>query len=125
MSNKKEFKHEVIERIDTLKESNNYSKEVLRMIWGDNPVTIDIRMVNKTNDFIGKGISLSDEECDKLVDILLDRGYGSIEKIKEVLVKNMRRTNTEIKSIEDCEELIDAVYEDDDGYTVIDICRYN
>jgi hypothetical protein len=125
MSNKKEFKHEVIERIDTLKESNNYSKEVLRMIWGDNPVTIDIRMVNKTNDFIGKGISLSDEECDKLVDTLLDRGYGSIEKIKEVLVKNMRRTNTEIKSIEDCEELIDAVYEDDDGYTVIDICRYN
>lgn len=125
MSNKKEFKHEVIERIDTLKESNNYSKEVLRMIWGDNPVTIDIRMVNKTNDFIGKGISLSDEECDKLVDILLDRGYGSIDKIKEVLVKNMRRTNTEIKSIEDCEELIDAVYEDDDGYTVIDICRYN
>lgn len=125
MSNKKEFKHEVIERIDTLKESNNYSKEVLRMIWGDNPVTVDIRMVNKTNDFIGKGISLSDEECDKLVDILLDRGYGSIEKIKEVLVKNMRRTNTEIKSIEDCEELIDAVYEDDDGYTVIDICRYN
>ena len=125
MSNKKEFKHEVIERIDTLKESNNYSKEVLRMIWGDNPVTIDIRMVNKTNDFIGKGISLSDEECDKLVDTLLDRGYGSIEKIKEVLVKNMRRTNTEIKSIEDCEELIDAVYEDDDGYTVIDICRCN
>lgn len=125
MSNKKEFKHEVIERIDTLKESNNYSKEVLRMIWGDNPVTVDIRTVNKTNDFIGKGISLSDEECDKLVDILLDRGYGSIEKIKEVLVKNMRRTNTEIKSIEDCEELIDAVYEDDDGYTVIDICRYN
>ena len=125
MSNKKEFKHEVIERIDTLKESNNYSKEVLRMIWGDNPITVDIRMVNKTNDFIGKGISLSDEECDKLVDILLDRGYGSIDKIKEVLVKNMRRTNTEIKSIEDCEELIDAVYEDDDGYTVIDICRYN
>ena len=24
-------------------------------------------MVNKTNDFIGKGVSLSDEECEKLV----------------------------------------------------------
>lgn len=121
---KKEFKSEVIERVATLKEGNSYSKEVLRMIWGDNPITMDIRMVNKMNDFIGKGISLSDEECDMLVDILLDRGYGSIEKIKEVLVKNMRRTNTEIKSFEDCEDCIGNVYIDEDGYTVVDICQY-
>lgn len=122
---KKEFKSEVIERVATLKEGNSYSKEVLRMIWGDNPITMDIRMVNRMNDFIGKGISLSDEECDMLVDILLDRGYGSIEKIKEVLVKNMRRTNTEIKSFEDCEESIDCVYIDDEGYTVVDIPMYD
>lgn len=122
---KKEFKSEVIERVATLKEGNSYSKEVLRMIWGDNPITMDIRMVNKTNDFIGKGISLSDEECDMLVDILLDRGYGSIEKIKEVLVKNMRRTNTEIKSFEDCEDVIDCTYIDEDGYTVVDIPMYD
>ena len=83
---KKEFKSEVIERVATLKETNGYTKEVIRMIWGDNDITMDIRMVNKANDFIGKGISLSDEECDKLVDVLLDRGYGSIDKIKEVLV---------------------------------------
>ena len=122
---KKEFKSEVIERVATLKEGNSYSKEVLRMIWGDNPITMDIRMVNKTNDFIGKGISLSDEECDMLVDILLDRGYGSIEKIKEVLVKNMRRTNTEIKSFEDCEDVIYCTYIDEDGYTVVDIPMYD
>lgn len=122
---KKEFKSEVIEHVATLKETNNYKKEVLRMIWGeDNPITMDIRMVNKTNDFVGKGISLSDEECDMLVDILLDRGYGSVEKIKEVLVKNMRRTNTEIKSFEDCEESISSVYTDEDGYTVIDVSLY-
>lgn len=122
---KKEFKSEVIERVATLKEGNSYSKEVLRMIWGDNPITMDIRMVNKTNDFIGKGISLSDEECDMLVDVLLDRGYGSIDKIKEVLVKNMRRTNTNIKSFEDCEESIDCLYVDDEGYTVIDVPMYD
>ena len=122
---KKEFKSEIVERVATLKESNNYSKEVLRMIWGDNPITMDIRMVNKTNDFVGKGISLSDEECDMLVDTLLDRGYGSIDKIKEVLVKNMRRTNTEIKTFEDCEEAIECVYIDDEGYTVIDIPMYD
>lgn len=122
---KKEFKSEVIERVATLKETNSYSKEVLRMIWGDNPITMDIRMVNKTNDFIGKGISLSDDECDMLVDILLDKGYGSIDKIKEVLVKNMRRTDTKVKSFEDCEESIDCTYIDDEGYTVIDIPLYD
>ena len=119
---KKEFKSEVIERIDTLKENNGYTKEVLRMIWGDNPITIDIRMVNKSNDFIGKGVSLSDAECEKLVDILLDRGYGSIEKIKEVLVKRMRRTNPDIK---DYDDVIDCVYEDDDGKTYLEIPKYN
>lgn len=122
---KKEFKSEVIERVTTLKETNGYTKEVIRMIWGDNPITMDIRMVNKTNDFIGKGISLSDEECDKLVDILLDRGYGSIDKIKEVLVKNMRRTNTEIKSFEDCEESIECIYTDEEGYTIVDVPMYD
>ena len=121
----KEFKSEVIERVATLKEGNSYSKEVLRMIWGDNPITMDIRMVNKTNDFIGKGISLSDEECDMLVDILLDRGYGSEEKTKETLDKNMRKTNTEIKSFEDCEDVIDCTYIDEEGYTVVDIPMYD
>lgn len=123
--NRKDFDNEVIEHIAVLKESDKYSKEVVRMRWFDNPITMDIRMVNKTNDFIGKGISLSDEECDMLVDILLDRGYGSIEKIKEVLVKNMRRTNTEIKSFEDCEDVIDCTYIDDEGYTVVDIPMYD
>ena len=122
---KKEFKSEVVEHIAILKEGERYQKEVLRMIWNDNPITVDIRSVDKNNNFVGKGISLSDEECDNLVDILLDRGYGSIDKIKEVLVKNMRRTNTEIKSFEDCEDSIDCVYIDDEGYTVIDVCLYN
>lgn len=122
---KKEFKSEVIERVATLKETNGYKKEVIRMIWGDNDITMDIRMVSKSNDFIGKGISLSDEECDKLVDILLDRGYGSIDKIKEVLVKNMRRTDTEIKSFEDCEESIECIYTDEDGYTIVDVPMYD
>ena len=125
MSKNKEFKSEIVERVGTLRETKGQSKEVLRMIWGDNPITTDIRMVNKSNDFVGKGISLSDGECDKLVDILLDRGYGSVDKIKEVLVKNMRRTNTEIKSFEDCEDYIDCTYVDDDGYTVVDIPTYD
>ena len=125
MSNKKDFDNEVIEHITVLKEGEKYTKEIIRMRWFDNPITMDIRMVNKSNDFIGKGISLSDEECDKLVDTLLDRGYGSIDKIKEVLVKNMRRTDTEIKSFEDCEESIECIYTDEDGYTIVDVPMYD
>ena len=125
MSNKKDFDNEVIEHIAVLKEGEKYTKEIIRMRWFDNPITTDIRMVNKSNNFVGKGISLSDEECDKLVDILLDRGYGSVDKIKEVLVKNMRRTNTEIKSFEDCEEFIDCIYEDSEGNTIIDVPMYD
>jgi hypothetical protein len=121
---KKEFKSEVIEHIADLKDYQNKTKSVLRMIWGDNPITLDIRIVDKNNNFVGKGISLSDDEADMLVDILLDRGYGSIEKVKETLVKEMRRTNTEIKTFEDCEDFIDCVYIDDEGYTCIDIPKY-
>ena len=69
---KKEFKSEVVEHIAILKEGERYQKEVLRMIWNDNPITVDIRSVDKQNNFVGKGISLSDEECDKLVDRLIN-----------------------------------------------------
>ncbi len=125
MAKGKEIKHEVIEHLTDLKEYNSdYCKSVMRMIWNDNPITVDIRMVNKQKDFIGKGISLSDEECDKLVDILIDNGYGSIDKMKEAIVRDMRRTNTDVKSIEDCEEIIDCVYEEE-GYKVLEIPLYN
>lgn len=122
---KKEVTHEVIEHLTDLKEYNSdYCKSVMRMIWNDNPITVDIRMVNKQKDFIGKGISLSDEECDKLVDTLIDNGYGSIDKMKEAIVRDMRRTNVNVKSIEDCEEIIDCVYEED-GYTVVEVPLYD
>lgn len=127
MSKKKEITHEVIEHLTDLKEYNsNYTKSVMRMIWNDNPnITVDIRMVNKEKDFIGKGISLTDEECDQLVDVLINNGYGSIEEMKKAIVREMRRTNVDVKSIEDCgDEFIDCVYQED-GYTVIDIPKYN
>lgn len=128
MAKNKDFKHEVIEHLTDLKEYNsNYTKSVMRMIWNDNPnITVDIRMVNKEKDFIGKGISLTDEECDKLVNTLIDNGYGSVDKMKEVIVRQMRRTNLNIKSIEDCgDEFVDCVYTDDDGLKVVDIPKYS
>lgn len=122
---KKEFKSEVVEHIANLKEGQTFNKSVIRMRWNDNDVTLDIRNVDTRTNFVGKGISLSDDEADMLVDILLDRGYGSVEKVKERLVKEMRRTNTEIKSFDDCEDFIDCVYIDDEGYTCVDVPMYD
>ena len=43
-----------------------------------------------------KGISLNDEEAEKLTDILLDNNYGSIEKIKETFKRRVSDINVNI-----------------------------
>ena len=123
----KKVTHELVEYVTDLTEYNNqYSKSVIRVIWNDNPITTDIRIINKERDFIGKGISLNEEECEKLVNILIKQGYGSIEEMKKAIVREMGRTNPDVKNIEDCgEEFQDNVcYTDEDGYTVITIPEY-
>ena len=84
-----EFTYKIESYIGSLKESDkhDWSKSVMRIAWGDNMATLDIRNVNMKDKRIGKGISLSDEEADKLTDILLENGYGSMECIKESLEK--------------------------------------
>lgn len=104
-NNKEEFKFIIEEHIGSLKKSeeHGWSKDVLRIIWGDNPPSIDIRNVNMSQNRIGKGISLSNEECDKMVDILLDKGYGSVEEIRKALEKrqNIYTVNNEDKKAND------------------------
>lgn len=82
-----DFSCSIEEFIAPLKENgkNDYVKGVARIKWGDNPTTLDIRNINLATNNAYKGISLSDEEADELVNILLDEGYGSIDKIKEVI----------------------------------------
>lgn len=125
---KKEVKHELVEHITDLTQYNNdYTKSVIKVIWNDNPITTDIRLMNKDKDFIGKGISLSEEECEKLVNILIQQGYGSTEEMKKAIVREMSRTNPDIKTIEDCGEEFkedSTCYIDEDGYTVVDIPKY-
>lgn len=87
--NNGEFKYELKEFIGPIKENseNDWVKGVARIKWGDNPTTLDIRNMNLSKSLFNKGISLSDEEADNLVDILLDEGYGSIESIMEAIEK--------------------------------------
>ena len=83
----KEFTYNIDAYIGSLKESDkhDWTKSVLRIAWGDNPSTLDIRNVNMAQKRIGKGISLTNEETDKLVDILLELDYGSISSIESAL----------------------------------------
>ena len=70
---KEDIKYEMIEFLGSIKENSNsdWSKSVAKIAWNNNPSTIDIRNMNLSQDIMGKGISLTDEEVDNLVDLLL------------------------------------------------------
>ncbi len=89
----KEFSMQVHEFIGVLKENDKHDwcKAVARIQWGDNPTTLDIRNINLSVNRAGKGISLTDEEVDKLVEILLDNDYGTIEALTKALERKKSR----------------------------------
>src|SRR5574344_1945255 len=90
MSKKKKLNYKLIELVDILQESkSDWAKVVAKMKWGDNAPTIDIRNVKLSNNddeiFFGTGISLSEEACIKLANLLLDLGYIDRETIENYL----------------------------------------
>lgn len=66
---------------------SGWNKTVGFIKWNDNTPTLDIRHTNINKNIMGKGISLSNEEADELVDLLLKNDYGSIEAIEDALNK--------------------------------------
>lgn len=81
---------DVKEWLGVVKESknSNWCKYVYKVAYNDRPAGIDIRNIQfKENggNMYGKGISLTDEECDTVVDILIDNGYGSTTAIERAL----------------------------------------
>jgi hypothetical protein len=90
---KGDFKSEIEEIIGVLKENdhNDWIKAVGRVAWNDNPATVDIRNFNMAKQQPMKGISLSDEEADRLVDILLENDYGSMEAITSAVERKKSR----------------------------------
>lgn len=87
------FKGEILEFIAPIKESNttNWCKGIAKIIWGDNPPTIDIRKMNPLENKFGGGISLSDEEANTLTNVLLDNDYGDYDNIKNALERKKKR----------------------------------
>ena len=94
MAKKDEFKYEIKEVIGNVSESdkNNWTKSLTKIKWNDRPVTLDWRRINLTQNIMGSGITLgTDEEIDKLVDMLLELGYGSTEIIEDAYKSRMMK----------------------------------
>ena len=67
-------------------ETSNWGKYLVRASFEDNTSTIDIRrlkIVENDDPIIGKGISLTPEETDKLTNSLIQNGFGSTDVLKE------------------------------------------
>lgn len=66
---------------------NGWSVSAMKMQWGDDVPTMNIRRCNIEKGIFGSGIAISDTETDILVDALLSEGYGSVEAIEDALNK--------------------------------------
>ena len=84
---KPEITYELDDIVDVIKESDvhDWVKAVLRISWNGNPSTLDIRSMNMKTKRIGKGISLSNEEADRLVAILLENDFGSLADLESAI----------------------------------------
>ena len=66
-----EFKFEIVEKIAVLGElSKGWTKELNKVSWNDKPAKYDIREWDPEHEKMGKGITLSDEEFQKLKEVL-------------------------------------------------------
>lgn len=99
--------YEIGDILGVVKESSttDWSKVVAYFNWlsekkkGDKQ-TLDIRNYNFGSKQIGKGISLSSEEADRLTNILLENDFGSLEELEKA-VKRKRNFFTITNEIDD------------------------
>ena len=87
-------KYAIEEIIETLSEGkdNDWGKFIVKARFEDHPSTIDIRRMKFGETTItGKGISLNDEECDKVVESLAKRGYGATEVLEDEIKRRRKQ----------------------------------
>lgn len=101
---KKEFKYDIVEIVEVLEEKNNWAKVLMRVSWNDGPVVYDIRSldmstIDSDNIRMGKGISLSDESLDILINKLIEEGYGDAKEINKILKNRNSIFGPTIKNI--------------------------
>jgi hypothetical protein len=90
---KKDFKYKVEEVIETLSgaKDKDWGKFIIRARYDDKPSTIDIRKMKFGEEtVVGRGISLTDDECDTMVNSLAKKGYGSAEVFEEEIKRRKK-----------------------------------
>lgn len=66
-----EIKYEIVKNIGVLSEGNNGWKKELNFIsWNDRAPKYDIRDWDENHEKMGKGITLSEDEMQNLVDLM-------------------------------------------------------
>jgi len=66
-----ELKYEIVKNIGIISENEKVWKKELNLIsWNDRSPKYDIRDWNENHDRMGKGITLTEEELNKLADII-------------------------------------------------------
>lgn len=103
-----EFTYELEDIVGIVRETDTHDwvKAVLRIAWNDNPSTLDIRSINLKNKKLGKGISLSNEDADRLVNILLENDFGTLEDLEKAIKRKRSFFTIEEKpiSLDECDE---------------------
>ena len=96
MGKKKDFsKYSIKEILATIseKKNSNFGKYVAKCAFDKKAPTIDIRNLGITDDgnyIIGKGISLTPDETEKLSNVLIDLGYGDTIKMEDSIKKRKK-----------------------------------
>lgn len=87
MKRNEDSKYEIKEFIASVSQPNpkhNWCKAILSTLINDEDM-VDIRNFETNKNILGKGISLSNEEVNNLVDILIEKGFGSYDMLKKAV----------------------------------------
>jgi hypothetical protein len=85
---------EIIESYEVLEEQGNQTVEINKVAWNERPPKIDIRRWDHGKEDgpkALKGITLSDEACERLAIKLLELGYGDMKEIVRVFNERKRK----------------------------------
>lgn len=87
-----DFKYEIKEILGIASPQEDtksvWVKAVLETLMGDNKeVGIDIRNYNIDHERMKNGVRLTPQEANRVCDILMEHGYGSLEVMEEQLSK--------------------------------------
>jgi hypothetical protein len=86
--------HEIVESYEVLEEIGNQTIEINKVAWNERPPKIDIRRWDHGKEdgpVPLKGVTLSDEACDRLAIQLLELGYGDMKEIARIFNERKKR----------------------------------